>query len=245
MYSTPMDQAGRRDGAAPTARRMRCMLPVMPLQRARVPPQPRCHSARQQQPTQQQQATQQQQQQQPQLRGDQQPQQRRASVHAPHQRRAALAAALAALAAAAAPPPPARAAGGGNAAVLEDLRRMNKEKRLYGLEDPGTALSQRLEAVQAQLQRCELLVKIGQYDNARMQLREGAFKTLRMDLGYGQEMYRLVSQTMARDVVEGVEKLDAALRRRDPPEAVAPMIAALQARVKDVGEAVERMADIK
>jgi hypothetical protein len=50
------------------------------------------------------------------------------------------------------------------------------------------------QAVQAQLQRCELLVRIGQYDNARMQLREGAFKTLRLDLGYGQEMYRLVSQ---------------------------------------------------
>lgn len=45
---------------------------------------------------------------------------------------------------------------------------------------------------QQQLQRIELLVKIGQYDNARMQLREGSFKSLRMDLAFGQEMYRIV-----------------------------------------------------
>jgi hypothetical protein len=43
-----------------------------------------------------------------------------------------------------------------------------------------------------QLQRIELLVKIDQYDNARMALRQGSFQSLRMDLGYGQEMYRVV-----------------------------------------------------
>jgi hypothetical protein len=56
----------------------------------------------------------------------------------------------------------------------------------------------RAQAVQAQLQRCELLVKIGQFDGARMQLREGAFKSLRLDLGYGQEMYRLVPEKVRR-----------------------------------------------
>jgi hypothetical protein len=60
---------------------------------------------------------------------------------------------------------------------------------------PSAPPPARPQAVQAQLQRCELLVKIKQYDSARMQLREGAFKTLRMDLAYlGQEMDRLVTQ---------------------------------------------------
>jgi len=93
-------------------------------------------------------------------------------------------------AAQAAPPLP----PGPNTAVLDSLRKLKKQERLFGEEDPRTALSQRFESVQAQLQRCQLLVKINQYDNARMQLREGAFKSLRMDLGYGQEMYRLVPE---------------------------------------------------
>lgn len=49
-----------------------------------------------------------------------------------------------------------------------------------------------MQGVQQQLQRIELLVKLEQYDEARMALREGSFKSLRMDLGYGQEMYRAV-----------------------------------------------------
>jgi hypothetical protein len=54
-----------------------------------------------------------------------------------------------------------------------------------------------LQAAQQQLRRIELLVKIQQYDTARLQLREGSFQTLRMDLGYGQEMYRVVSPTVS------------------------------------------------
>lgn len=73
-------------------------------------------------------------------------------------------------------------------------------------------------------------MRIGQYDNARMQLREGAFKSLRMDLGYGQEMYRLVSQQVragvsgCRSEVEGV----LAGKHRHPPQK--PLVAGCAAR---------------
>jgi len=43
------------------------------------------------------------------------------------------------------------------------------------------------QGAQQQLQRIELLVKIQQYDNARMQLRQGSFKSLRSDLRYESE----------------------------------------------------------
>ena len=155
---------------------------------------------------------------------------------------AATASAVAAAAGATLPEPAAAAPAGPNSAVLEDLKRLQKQQRMFGAEEPRAALAQRFEvrmahnlgarraqqqrhawqapppshflarprhraaplpppssqAVQAQLQRCELLVKINQYDNARMQLREGAFSKLRLDLGYGQEMYRLVSEKVRR-----------------------------------------------
>lgn len=47
-----------------------------------------------------------------------------------------------------------------------------------------------LTRLQAAAQKATLLSKIGQYDSARMQLREGPMKSLRMDMAYGQEMYR-------------------------------------------------------
>lgn len=50
---------------------------------------------------------------------------------------------------------------------------------------------------------------------------------------------------MARDVVEGVERLDQALKRRDPAEVVQPMIQRLAERVKDVAVAVDRMGEIQ
>lgn len=50
---------------------------------------------------------------------------------------------------------------------------------------------------------------------------------------------------MARDVVEGVERLDGALKRREPAEVVQPMIQRLQQGVKDVSVAVERIGDVR
>lgn len=44
-----------------------------------------------------------------------------------------------------------------------------------------------MQGAQQQLQRIELLVSIQQYDNARMQLRQGSFKSLRSDLRYESE----------------------------------------------------------
>lgn len=59
-----------------------------------------------------------------------------------------------------------------------------------GVKDPTAALRQRLQSAQQQVQKIELLVKIEQYDSARLQLREGSMKSLRLDMAYGQEMYR-------------------------------------------------------
>lgn len=148
-----------------------------------------------------------------------------------------------------------------------------------------------------------LLVRIKQYDSARMQLREGAFKSLRMDLGYGVELTRLVSQKVracggrgrspcvhlplaseqaaaaacwqrrsplvsarpgsaqctealslipgmmlieqdVREVVEGVERLDGALKRKEAPEALEPAIAKLGEQIAAIGAAVARMEEV-
>lgn len=48
------------------------------------------------------------------------------------------------------------------------------------------------QAAEQQLSRVELLVKLEQHDEARLVLRQGAFSSLRMDLGYGQEVFRVL-----------------------------------------------------
>lgn len=53
------------------------------------------------------------------------------------------------------------------------------------------------QAAEDQLQRIQLLVQLKQYDNARMQLREGAFKNLRGDLRY-EELYRGVAAQVSQ-----------------------------------------------
>jgi hypothetical protein len=215
--------------------------------------------------------------------------------------------ALAAGAAAVAWPPLAAAAAtpaGSNDAVLGSLRRLQKQQRLFGDEPPQSALQQRFEVAQAQLQRIQLLLKIsqeeGQYDSARMKLREGAFKTLRLDLGYAQELTRVVPQQVGvararplvgspgvagdarkqtnqgvpqashalaahrqpstradlaqshnaapqavREVIEGVERLDGALKRREPVEAVEGQISRLLGQLGGMVEAVARLDDLQ
>jgi hypothetical protein len=135
-------------------------------------------------------------------------------------------------------------ASGGNAAVLSDLKRLQRQQRVFGADDPARALADRFEAAQAQLKRVELLARAGEYNNARLQLREGAFSKLRLDLAYGQEMYRLVPETAARELVESVERLDGALKRRAAPGDVKPIVERMAARLQDVAEAAARMRDI-
>eukprot|EP00879_Flechtneria_rotunda_P014373 GHRR01015017.1.p1 GENE.GHRR01015017.1~~GHRR01015017.1.p1 ORF type:complete len:209 (+),score=62.14 GHRR01015017.1:150-776(+) len=115
-----------------------------------------------------------------------------------------------------------------NAAVLSDLRQLSKREKLFGSEQPTAALSSRLTAAVQQLQRIELLTKINQYDNARMLLRSGSFKTLRMDLGYGQEMYKVIQPEAVRAVVDGIEQLDGQLKRREPLATIKPQLQQLQ-----------------
>ncbi|GBF99206.1 hypothetical protein Rsub_12465 [Raphidocelis subcapitata] len=190
------------------------------------------------------------------VRGQQQQQQQQQQQHEhpSASRRAVLASLpLAAVAAALASPPRAAAAPaaapGSNDAVLGSLRRLQKQQRLFGDEPPQSALQQRFEAAQAQLQRIELLLKIsedgGQYDSARLKLREGAFKTLRLDLGYAQELTRVVPQKAVREVIEGVEHLDGALKRREPTEEVRQQIARLSGLIGGVAEAVARLEDLQ
>jgi hypothetical protein len=61
------------------------------------------------------------------------------------------------------------------------------------------------QGAQQQLQRIELLVKIQQYDNARMQLREGSFKSLRSDLRYEAE-YRGVEPEVRQPLASWVSQ---------------------------------------
>ena len=60
------------------------------------------------------------------------------------------------------------------------------------------ALQCALQGAREQLQRVELLAKLGQYDEARLQLRRGSFASLRLDLGYGSEAYRVIRDSVRR-----------------------------------------------
>lgn len=130
----------------------------------------------------------------------------------------------------------------GNTAVVQSLRQLNKAKDRFGSQDPPAALSSRFTGALQQLQRIELLVKIDQYDNARMALRQGSFQSLRMDLGYGQEMYRVVKPQVVREVIEGVEQLDQQLKRREPADAIKPRLQGLQERLIDLATLMSDMA---
>lgn len=114
-----------------------------------------------------------------------------------------------------------------NAAIVSRLKQMQQTKQKFGTQDPGSALASRFTGMQQQLQRIELLVKIQQYGNARMQLREGSFKSLRSDLRYESE-YRGVQPGVSRSIVEGVELLDRQLRAEEPMDTIMTGIKKLQ-----------------
>ncbi|KAF8064635.1 hypothetical protein HT031_003436 [Scenedesmus sp. PABB004] len=152
---------------------------------------------------------------------------------------AAVAAALLDGGAAPSPPRHALVLLDGNAAILSDLRRLSKATQRFGSQEAVTGgLAARFAAAAEQLGRIELLARAGEYDNARLQLREGSFKSLRQDLAYGQELTRVVSPAVVREVVEGIERLDRQLKTREAPGAVRPVVAALEARLGELSEVV-------
>ncbi|KAF6256027.1 hypothetical protein COO60DRAFT_1531399, partial [Scenedesmus sp. NREL 46B-D3] len=128
-----------------------------------------------------------------------------------------------------------------NTAVLQSLKQLNKAKDRFGSQAPPAALNSRFMGATQQLQRIELLVKINQYDNARMALRQGSFQSLRMDLGYGQEMYRVVKPQVVREVIDGVEQLDQQLKRREAIDIIKPRLQTLQDQLSDLATL---MADV-
>lgn len=76
---------------------------------------------------------------------------------------------------------------------------------VMGTPPPLSLLPPMQQGAQQQLQRIELLVKIQQYDNARMQLREGSFKSLRSDLRYEAE-YRGVEPEVSQQLASWVSQ---------------------------------------
>lgn len=77
----------------------------------------------------------------------------------------------------------------------------------HGVKDSTSCVAAlQSQGAQQQLQRIELLVKIQQYDNARMQLRQGSFKSLRSDLRYESE-YRGVQPEVREQLASWVSQL--------------------------------------
>lgn len=126
----------------------------------------------------------------------------------------------------------------GNAAIMGQLKQLQQTKQKFGTQDPGDALAARFTGAQQQLQRIELLVKIQQYDNARMQLRQGSFKSLRSDLRYESE-YRGVEPELARGIIDNVEKLDRQLRSQEPSDGIAQGIKQLQQQLQQLVDAAQ------
>eukprot|EP00878_Enallax_costatus_P045602 GHUV01055024.1.p1 GENE.GHUV01055024.1~~GHUV01055024.1.p1 ORF type:complete len:153 (+),score=30.38 GHUV01055024.1:224-682(+) len=124
----------------------------------------------------------------------------------------------------------------GNTAILGDLKRLTKTKQRFGTQEPTSVLSGRFLDAQQQLQRIELLIKIGQYDNARMQLREGSFKNLRMDLAFGQEMYRVVKPEAVRAIIDDTERLDVQLKRKELAADIKPTLEKMRSQLADLAQ---------
>mmetsp|Transcript_22230 Transcript_22230/g.69180 ORF Transcript_22230/g.69180 Transcript_22230/m.69180 type:complete len:245 (+) Transcript_22230:284-1018(+) len=127
-------------------------------------------------------------------------------------RRMALLGAVSAASAAVAP----KGALADNAEVLRALQQRNEQKVIEDFRKEPTDLSRRFRLAMTQLDSIQRLGEIGQYEDARQQLRKGAFSSLRKDLLETQRVLALERVSFDRfeglALVGATEALDATLK---------------------------------
>lgn len=116
-------------------------------------------------------------------------------------------------------PAPAIAAAN-NTSLIDQIHFYQAEQSANSSSERPATPAQLLEAAAAQLGKIETLIGIGQYESARMQLRQGAASTIRLDLrAYDRSQHtRPGSPQAGKAIVEEVETLDAALKKSKPAD---------------------------
>lgn len=116
-------------------------------------------------------------------------------------------------------PAPVQAAAS-NQSLIDQIHFQQAEKNANSTSNRPATPAQLLEAAAAQLGKIETLIGIGQYDSARLQLRQGAASTIRLDLrAYDRSQHAKPGDPQAgKAIVKEVETLDIALKQSKPAD---------------------------
>ncbi|KAL0040799.1 hypothetical protein WJX79_005776 [Trebouxia sp. C0005] len=111
-------------------------------------------------------------------------------------------------------------AAANNTSLVDQIHFYQAEKSANSKSQRPATPAQLLEAAAAQLGKVETLIAIGQYDSARLQLRQGAASTIRLDLrAYDRSQhYGPGSPQAGKAIVQEVETLDTALKLSKPAD---------------------------
>ncbi|DBB07524.1 hypothetical protein WJX82_004274 [Trebouxia sp. C0006] len=107
-----------------------------------------------------------------------------------------------------------------NTSLVDQIHFYQAEKSANSKSQRPATPAQLLEAAAAQLAKVETLIGIGQYDSARLQLRQGAASTIRLDLrAYDRSQHTGPGSPQAgKAIVQEVESLDTALKLSKPAD---------------------------
>lgn len=115
---------------------------------------------------------------------------------------------------------PGTSTAAGNASLIDQIHFYQAEKDANSPSQRPATPAQLLEMAAAQLGKVETLIGIGQYDSARLQLRQGAASTIRLDLkAYDRSRHTGPDEPQAgKAIVKQVETLDLALKQEKPAD---------------------------
>uniref|UniRef100_A0A7S1SX53 Uncharacterized protein n=1 Tax=Tetraselmis chuii TaxID=63592 RepID=A0A7S1SX53_9CHLO len=128
--------------------------------------------------------------------------------------------------------PACRAQAAENAAILKGLQRYSGKQGEFSLEEQELAGRDRLLGAQAQLTQVNRLAASGRYNDARLQLREGAMKNVRRDLRAAEQELGGLSSDTGNALIQAIEALDQGLKAEAP-----------QAELKQLLDAVSKAVD--
>lgn len=111
-------------------------------------------------------------------------------------------------------------AAANNTSLVDQIHFYQAEKSANSKSQRPATPAQLLEAAATQLGKVETLIGIGQYDSARLQLRQGAASTIRLDLrAYDRSQHNGPGSPQAgKAIVQEVESLDTALKLSKPAD---------------------------
>ncbi|KAL3130645.1 hypothetical protein ABBQ38_008036 [Trebouxia sp. C0009 RCD-2024] len=115
---------------------------------------------------------------------------------------------------------PAPSTAAGNTSMIDQIHFYQAEKEANSPSQRAATPAQLLEMAAAQLGKVETLIGIGQYESARLQLRQGAASTIRLDLkAYDRSRHTGPDEPQAgKAIVKEVETLDLALKQEKPAD---------------------------